>query len=293
MKCPKCGLPLPEDSEFCQYCGAKLEIAAESSSFPFAEQKPIAEDSLPGSEALIFDAYESSAESEPEKVGIAQADESGATQQSTGNILQAEAEPAAPEPVTLQESNEGAAASPSAPPQDSTSLAKRQRYCKRCGGAIDPKSKKCQDCGKQYFHVPKHLGVGLLAVLCLTLAGLNIFLYTQMASAEKKLAQATTTIAAKEKTITQQETTIFEQEATISEQKSEIADLKKKANERGLSQLEDHLKARFMDNYVVIVGDSNNRYHKYGCEDLDLSYFYAYNIENAKAQGYRACSKCN
>lgn len=25
MKCPRCGYPLPEDSEFCQYCGAYLE----------------------------------------------------------------------------------------------------------------------------------------------------------------------------------------------------------------------------------------------------------------------------
>ena len=26
MKCQKCGMILPEDSEFCQYCGARIEL---------------------------------------------------------------------------------------------------------------------------------------------------------------------------------------------------------------------------------------------------------------------------
>lgn len=32
MKCPKCGYILPQDSEFCQYCGEKLAILPEINS---------------------------------------------------------------------------------------------------------------------------------------------------------------------------------------------------------------------------------------------------------------------
>jgi RNA polymerase subunit RPABC4/transcription elongation factor Spt4 len=34
MKCPKCGYILPEDSEFCQYCGEKLIILSKTNSNP-------------------------------------------------------------------------------------------------------------------------------------------------------------------------------------------------------------------------------------------------------------------
>jgi len=37
-----------------------------------------------------------------------------------------------------------------APPKTS-----KQRFCKYCGGAIDPETKKCTSCGKQFFRLPK------------------------------------------------------------------------------------------------------------------------------------------
>ena len=52
-------------------------------------------------------------------------------------------------------------------------------------------------------------------------------------------------------------------------------------------------KATFMDSYIVIVGDDGTRkYHKYGCKKLYLDYFYVFNIDNARAQGYTPCKKC-
>lgn len=162
----------------------------------------------------------------------------------------------------------------------------KKRYCKRCGALVDQETKKCTSCGKQYLHVTKHLWIALFAIICCALAGLNILQYTQRVSIEKELKQATATISARAKTVSNQK-------ETISKQRTEISDLKEDVNRYRTWWAESFGKAEFMDNYVVIVGDSNNKYHKYGCEDLDLSQFYAFNVENARAQGYRACSKCN
>lgn len=50
MKCAKCGYPLPEDSRFCQYCGARIEAGAESEDlFPASPELP-AEEELVGAE---------------------------------------------------------------------------------------------------------------------------------------------------------------------------------------------------------------------------------------------------
>ena len=40
MKCPKCGYSLPEDSEFCQYCGAHLELQPSSVIVPDEADAP-------------------------------------------------------------------------------------------------------------------------------------------------------------------------------------------------------------------------------------------------------------
>ena len=53
-------------------------------------------------------------------------------------------------------------------------------------------------------------------------------------------------------------------------------------------------KESFMDEHVVIVcNDGTKKYHKYGCEDLNLSYFWVYNTEAAIDEGYKMCKKCN
>lgn len=44
---------------------------------------------------------------------------------------------------------------------------------------------------------------------------------------------------------------------------------------------------------VIVADDGTKKYHKYGCEDLGLSYFWIYNSEAAEGMGYKPCSKCN
>ena len=46
MKCPHCGNYLPDDSEFCQYCGVKLGVL-QSADIPDAETSHIGKSVLP------------------------------------------------------------------------------------------------------------------------------------------------------------------------------------------------------------------------------------------------------
>lgn len=59
-------------------------------------------------------------------------------------------------------------------------------------------------------------------------------------------------------------------------------------------QISSSEKSTFLDDYIVIVSAKNeNLYHKYGCSELDLSEFWAYNTELAQSYGYTPCPKCN
>lgn len=48
----------------------------------------------------------------------------------------------------------------------------------------------------------------------------------------------------------------------------------------------------FYDSFIVFCDDNSNYYHKYDCDKWDNESFYAYNIENAEAQGYKPCPDC-
>lgn len=43
----------------------------------------------------------------------------------------------------------------------------KQRFCKQCAGPVDPHTKKCQQCGKQYFN--KNQGITILACTLLSI----------------------------------------------------------------------------------------------------------------------------
>lgn len=283
MKCLKCSWPIPEDSEFCQYCGAKVEAETESDETATTQQEQN-ESVMPQEQEL----EEVAADEAPEADTDANSDTEqalDAASECADDVWESE-ETSDKEETAKSEEDLNITVSDNASTQKEKSAKKKQTYCKRCGGLIDQEKKKCQDCGKQYFKIPKHLGAGILAAICMVLIGLNIFQYTQTISIKRELEQATSTISAREKTISNQKGTISNQKKTISDLNKDVAQYR----ERWYDSLP---KAMFMDEHVVIVGDSNNKYHKYECEDLDLSYFYAYNTENAIAQGYRACPKCN
>lgn len=50
----------------------------------------------------------------------------------------------------------------------------------------------------------------------------------------------------------------------------------------------------YKDNAKIVGDDGSNKYHEYGCSDLDTSNgFWIFNTETAEARGHKKCPKCN
>ena len=91
----------------------------------------------------------------------------------------------------------------------------------------------------------------------------------------------------------------YELNSDIKSKDLEISNLKSQ-NEKNSELLSSYIlkyanlmkKSDFYDEFIVFVSDNTKVYHKYGCQYLDLTSFLAFNIDNAKEQGYKPCSHC-
>lgn len=144
------------------------------------------------------------------------------------------------------------------------------RFCKMCGNKIDSETKRCSACGKQYFK-----GIKVNKYICVTLI-LSILIITSVVFNFVQIVEMNRFNDYKKY-----------YENKMLEQQKQILNLNKKIKEK-----ENFLV--FYEKYVVFVNDDKaKKYHKYGCDDLDTSSFWAYNTEAAKGKGYSPCSKCN
>lgn len=134
------------------------------------------------------------------------------------------------------------------------------KYCSRCGSPIDPVSKKCTGCGKQYFK-----GISLKAFLigflifCLVLSLVaNILLFVKLQKKQEEVKQ-------------QDQENFYE----------------------WLDRQDQQEKADFMDEYIVLVEDDNtNLYHKFECSRFAGESFLALNIDAAIIDGFKPCPLC-
>lgn len=155
----------------------------------------------------------------------------------------------------------------------------KTRFCKLCGGLIDPVTRKCTGCRKQYFRLPTFAGNRWLVVATAVSCVITLLLLFALWEKSSQIDVFRATIADQERTIDDLEMTIAD--------KSEVVDYLKQENRDMRKEI------WFYDNHVVFIGDDGTKkYHKYGCDDLDLSYFWAYNTEAANDKGYKPCSKC-
>lgn len=153
----------------------------------------------------------------------------------------------------------------------------KTRFCKLCGDPIDPVTRKCTGCRKQYFRPPTFAGNRWLVVATAAACVVIVFLVVALVSQRSAY-----------------ETQIAELNVKVSELEDEVA-TRDHTIEKFLEDNSDmHAEIRFYDNHIVFIGDNgSNKYHKYDCSYLDMSDgFYAYNTENAKYQGYEPCPHC-
>ena len=150
------------------------------------------------------------------------------------------------------------------------------KYCSKCGSQIDHITKKCTGCGKQYFKGIKlnkySVPIIILSVVLLVSVIFNVYLYREI------------------EYFSGRETYLEEQVENLNQ---EIEDLNKEISLRDIEAWSKERKLEFFEDYAVIVSRGSRKYHKYGCEDLDTSYFWIYNVDAAEDNGYYACSKCN
>ena len=267
MKCQKCGYSIPEDSEFCQYCGAHLEpqLAPETVTTPAEILPPVESVSETASEtaptepqpevvqeeSLMSRAYRSFISTDPEEKRFfeellgteelknAYLEECERNQreydkgvrinfkQSYTQFMSALHDEYFSAPQTSHEEPvpaEEPVAPVTAPIAEKTMVPnsnEKHNFCKKCGSAIDPNTKKCSGCGKQYFNGKKTVPIVLLSVLLIGSIGLNVMQYLQGQEASETVAAQTTQIEELEKEVSTQK-------STISSQKSQIADLEEK-----------------------------------------------------------------
>ena len=154
----------------------------------------------------------------------------------------------------------------------------KNKYCKSCGGLINSFNKKCEQCGKQYFYVPKlRLSNGkavyaLMGLLILGLVGLNIFQYINNQS---KISKFDDMIKFKDNQIEAMRTNSAKKDTKIDELNREI----------------QWRKIDFFDSHIVFVmSETGNYYYTYDEIIEKFGYFpysfWAYNTEAAKSQGY-------
>lgn len=147
---------------------------------------------------------------------------------------------------------------------------KKDIYCKKCGGKLD-NNKQCLQCQKKYFKVNRNFIITTLLSVFLVIAIITIFIFQfQLKTLKSNLIQK-------------------ENELKVAQEKAD------EFSKKYFSERWDNIsKENFFDNAAVIVcNDGTNKYHKYGCEDLNLSYFWIYNTEAAIDKGYIMCKKCN
>ena len=173
---------------------------------------------------------------------------------------------------------------------------KPARYCSRCGYMIDAVTKKCTGCGKQYFKglsIKTIISITLTLLLTVSVTG-NIFLFIKYQEMNIIITQLNEVNQNYEYAIENLNEINSELSIKNISLQSQNTELKSQTTKLENSQ-QDYIKViEFFDTYIVFIeDDGTNLYHKYNCSKFVGNYFWAYNLEAAKNNGYKPCQQCH
>lgn len=185
---------------------------------------------------------------------------------------------------------------------DSTSPAPatpKLRYCKLCGAPIDPVTRKCTDCRKQYFRPPvlrkKHLFIGAAVLACAVVVFLVFNLVSQKNIALSKVDQLTAQITELENTVAEKDRQI---DVYKSNEDAYKVKLSRKAEEYDAIREENTMLkdfVNFYEKYVACVGDIGDMiYHRFPCPYMEMDNNWdIFSVPYAESLGYVPCPYCH
>lgn len=198
-----------------------------------------------------------------------------------------------PDPLPTEQESATSAPAPSTP---------KLRYCKLCGAPIDPVTRKCTDCRKQYFRPPvlhkKHLAIAAGVLACAAVVFLVFNLDSRLNAAEAKVEELSAQIAELNTDLATQEDIANRYIKSHSSLKSAFDGLQK--NYDALRK-ENAMYREYLDYceyycaYVTITGGkiSSSIYHRLDCpytESADsLRILY---IEFLESRDFTPCPYC-
>ena len=177
----------------------------------------------------------------------------------------------------------------------STNIIKR-RFCRYCGNAIDPITKKCTGCGKQYFKMPVlkkgNLVPKVVVILSVLIVGMCVYRNIQY---QNQIAQLNTQI-------TELNEALKTLQSELETAKSDVSEIQDKYRAKfseayDLAQENKKLKASYSiceDHVVVVMDDDKDTYHKCDCILVHLGYsaYTVYAKSEVKDRGMSPCFMC-
>ncbi len=311
MNCLKCGYPIPDDSQFCQYCGVKIEYPAADVPAVQAEAEKCTYPPAEETAGSVSSSAEEAAGAVSPSAREAAVPVPSSVRETVGAVSSSAEEAAAPVSSPVRETA-GAAIHTDKSGQGPTALVSsgavrdagpypekkrrsKERFCKLCGGHIDRGTRRCKSCGRQYFKFRPRVLVSVLAALIIVLlAGLNVYQYLTIRDNSSEIKQLDLTVDDLRDRLDTALKRVQSLNGKIDSLNGEIDSLKAENEELASEKRQMSLELYFYKYYVAIVSDDDTKiYHTYGCELLDLSHFLIYNTSQAEYLGYSACSKCH
>lgn len=161
-------------------------------------------------------------------------------------------------------------------------------YCSYCGNQIPNDSSFCQKCGHS-LEVPQKKGNAKWIVMICVIAFVGITSIVGLLLYMNGLITEKNELIARNESLNRNYRDEIDQ---YNQLKADYNTLKRQHDEFVDNSVEWAVKATILDSYVVFVGADERYYHKYGCEYLDMSSFWAFNEDAARSKRYKACPHC-